>query len=1302
MIQEETKKKRKVVYKNGKRTRINSHLKPEKNTNILKEYMFKSGAREWNNHLDSNMFKIKLASNKYYITNNADVVKLTSVNRNLFETILMDKRPSRFVLDIDAKNIGDVKFSYNDLIVYINDIKNYMVDTYDIPNINIAANIHISHPLKIDNNLHDKVFNSSHIIFNFVIEQMNIYAPELLNAFYDYYYNINGVNHPFKEYTDYKIYKSVGWFRCINQTKASNINLKLKKVIKCPLTNKVVETNNIDKSDFIQVDIDMNNIIKINASKENIKSNKYNDKKASIIDYTYDIVLEMPNNLDVIRNKIKKSKYDIYGTSKWHMLVKNLIYCLYTNEIKNINEILNHPLTELLLKASRVDKYDTDECYKENISIIKRYVANFKIDPAYLYDGVVMIPSNELVLWLEHIIGKKISIIRLVNIKSFNYFIIDNEYCYNINFKELMYKYYKEYNVSGDIKIKEYNGLSYNEIIEDLLKSKRSVSAKIKCEAGYNYNIKLINKVNTDNIIFKKKKIKNLIENNNIEEISKSINYKKHNYVWASVGTGKSKNILETYIKSFLNDDVTENKRMLIIADTISITHKQKQDILNILKDLNISKNVLHYYKEKAKKADDYNFNNKLIFITTYDSYERYIDYNFTHAVLDEIKNINKRLITIQNGNKTHQQKIELLYNFINMMRSVSSSIILDADLDMELYDFLNNIRSDITYYKLTNVVKPHNIMIFNQQETISKILNDIKSKHKIIIATASDTLGRDLESLITKSYKDIKVLYINKNGAFINTIADDFNTKNKIAMNRKELILSNVDAEFVKYDVVFYTPTIQTGLSFNIPDYFYRVYGLLNINTIDTTQTCQFLNRCRNTETNDIFLSMNDYGIHTINYNDFDCFADEYVFNHIKNIANNTQEVIEEEFYDEHQIYKESKDIYNTMLKWNNTKTSIRNRKYLFEACVRLIDWGFNNINISLTSYTLINKTDEKIDFEKKTEEEYNEAVKKTLKYSEYDNYVKSTHLDDDTYISLYSKYKDKTSIDQECQDVIKTTQNQTWGYNADYYNQHKNEIDRRYEENSSTKFEWIKQKKLSYLPLIPSIDLIVNNVDIIKSYDDYKKNTRVEIKEQFGLVVNVYFIDKILRLCGVEFIDLYKLCADCIDVDFYTIIKTKELLDKLYKIIEDKQDIINILLKINRIKISDKANRHQRLSTTIIAIFKYFNVKCKFGKNITNKNKCERDIVVNMPYVRIQVDIDTNKDNAYWNKGLLITNVKDKIKRCMYKRQIRMPLEKEVNFINQISRELNKPNITRLVENKNNDYLRKNNQCLIDFTDF
>lgn len=1308
-------KKRKVVYKNGKRTRINSHLEPVKNVDLLKEYIFKAGTHGWDNHLECNMFKIKLASNKYYITNDADVIKLTSVNRNLFETILLEKRPSRFVLDIDAKNIGDSKFSYNDLIKYIDDIKNYMRTTYELPNINLSANIHVSHPLTINNNLNDAVFNSAHIIFNFAIERMNIYAPDLLNDFFKDYNNINGIEHPFKKYTDYKIYKSVGWFRCLNQTKASNINLKLKKVISCPLTHKVIETKNIDKSDFIQVGVDKKYIIKINASKHTTIQNNYNDVRTSITKYDYNIVFEMPANLEIILNKIKKSKLDIYGTSKWWALQYNILYCLYTNEIKDIIDILNNPLIILFLKASMVGVYDSIEHYNNNIQIIKDSVNNFKIDTSYLYDDIVALPTNELVLWMEHIMGYKIKTLRLVNIKTIKYFIIDNNYCFNINYKELMFHYYKSYMAHGEPKCTLYDNMSTVDIVNDIDKSSRSIFAKLRCESGTNYNIKLINKVNADNIIFKKKRINNLIENNNIEAISKLINYKKHNYVWASVGTGKSKCILEQYIKEFLNDTTTPNKKLIIIADTISITHKQKQDVLNILKELNIPKKELHYYKEKAKKADDYNFNNKSIFITTYDSFEKYIEYKFTHFVLDEIKNINKRFVTIQNGNKTNQQKIELLYNFINMLREAQSSIILDADLDIELYDFLNSIRTDINYYKLTNIIKPHKVTIFNQEEVINKIYDDVRLHNKIIIATASDTLGRDLECDLNRRFKDIKILYINKNGAFINTITDDFNTKNKIAMKRKELILANVDIEFIKYDVVFYTPTVQTGLSFNIPNYFHRTYGLLNINTIDTTQTCQFLNRCRNTMTNDIFLSMNNFGIHTVNYNDFDNFDDSHVFNHIKNLSNNTRENIITEFYDQHEIYNEAKDIYNKLLIWNNSKSQIRNRKYVFHVCVRLIEWGFVDINISITSCSMIvlpndnNNNSKQLLSQKelkaqclKQQAELKLLEMKSVNYSQYDNYVKSTHLNQDTYNSLSVKYKDKTSEDQDCQDVIKTQQNNKWGYNEQYYNQHKVEIDSRYTINIATKFEWDNQCKMSYLPLSKSVDIIINNIKMTGTYDDFKKNTRVEVKKMFSLVVNLFFIDKLFECLGIGFNDLYKLCFDITDSSIFTVEKNNEWLNKLYIIIDKHQNIINILLKINKIKLSDKASPHQRLSTIMVAVCNYFNIKCKFGKQMSNPHKKDRNIQFRMPYARVQIDRNINIDNGFWNGGLLIDDTNNKFKKCMYSREIELPTEREVNCINHISAELNQPNITRQVENKNNDYLRVTNQCLIDFTDF
>lgn len=57
---------------------------------------------------------------------------------------------------------------------------------------------------------------------------------------------------------------------------------------------------------------------------------------------------------------------------------------------------------------------------------------------------------------------------------------------------------------------------------------------------------------------------------------------------------------------------------------------------------------------------------------------------------------------------------------------------------------------------------------------------------------------------------------------------------------------LANPNKEFGKYDGIIYSPSVQSGVSYDIKNVFHRVYGIFSNCTNSSGDACQMLNRIR------------------------------------------------------------------------------------------------------------------------------------------------------------------------------------------------------------------------------------------------------------------------------------------------------------------------------------------------------------------------------------------------------------------------------------------------------------------------
>ena len=206
---------------------------------------------------------------------------------------------------------------------------------------------------------------------------------------------------------------------------------------------------------------------------------------------------------------------------------------------------------------------------------------------------------------------------------------------------------------------------------------------------------------------------------------------------------------------------------------------------------------------------------------------------SFDLVVLDEIEGLLNHLSYSQlNQHKT--------YNYLEKIIKRSSKILaLDGDMNDRSYDFLSGLSDSYQLY-VNNVKSIQKNFIFTH-DNISydkKIQRDLMNGRKIVIVCMSKTASEKYYAL----YKDDYKVCIH----------------NSIEKNRN--VLLNVKVEWSRCDLLIYSPTVESGVDFDVKNYFYKCYCVLSDKSTSHRALCQMINRVRHYESNDILCLLNDH----------------------------------------------------------------------------------------------------------------------------------------------------------------------------------------------------------------------------------------------------------------------------------------------------------------------------------------------------------------------------------------------------------------------------------------------------------
>ena len=300
--------------------------------------------------------------------------------------------------------------------------------------------------------------------------------------------------------------------------------------------------------------------------------------------------------------------------------------------------------------------------------------------------------------------------------------------------------------------------------------------------------------------------------------------------VQSEKGTGKTSNLIESYFKNGL---VTDEMNILFISSRRTFGAKLLGDMSK------------YGFKLYSDFEEQYITHNRII--CQIDSLLR-LDLDKYHIIIvDECESL-ARYMTSQHFTKNNKATM-VINKYQAYLNNASNVYILDADLSDRCVNFYekvmgtseNDMALIVNDYQLYTDYTV-NYMGFN--DWTNQIMNEIEKNKKLVIAMASNTKGKDLRDMIAEKFTTKRILFLNR----------DVSDAEKIS------IVSNVDEQWSKYDVVIYTPSVCMGVSYDRLNHFDAIYAYGCEGSLGAQEFCQMIHRVRHPKNKTIYLTFDRY----------------------------------------------------------------------------------------------------------------------------------------------------------------------------------------------------------------------------------------------------------------------------------------------------------------------------------------------------------------------------------------------------------------------------------------------------------
>ena len=938
-------------------------------------------ATKHNNLMDTHCYYFAYKrETKYYeliLPENIDVIK----NKRFLYEIINSESAIRLPVDIDVDKEDPKPFSLYQVKQMIENFRIYLKEKYDYTH-NFTYNIHISiHPDHVNNTytLYEKNLSSCHIIFDIIVTSSKEAKEVVTNFVYE--------RNVLTDLIDLSVYSYRKKFRTLYQSKeqtkknepvSGNTLYKFEEQI---LSNTFKHNPTITSKDLISIVIPTNTpeeqLLNINNKKillideHKILKNIKIDPPVITLKYeNFNNVFYHIDQIDKVKKYFLKLADDVFNKeSVWYNNVRLIIATLILANI-DWNNILTHELTNYFLNRTTYPNYTLEESNKWSIDYFQKlidkkvlfchYNAKFfdTLTPKeilYIFK-ILNLEQNATILITEKKINKQqnllithgdglsidIILTKIINPK-------DNTH----NFKESLY-ILKHQILLVDFIIKIENKTNVTNLDDDeniidnndanIDDKKNELIEVIYSNNQYQVSLEEIKHIGNKN----KKHCYPVTYITNLKAFDIKVN--ENIYLTAPVGSGKSYHILSKDIKHILKT----NKKIMMITDTRSMADKTYSDVIEILTKLKIDKSIVKLYKDCSEFSKD-----TRILICCYNSIANWKDRFYPDFLLiDEICNVAK---SISSTNLTGAKKDDTRNYFFHLISTCVLKF-YDADVDEFLLQIIKkNYNIPIKIVSLINYVQyNNNIILTTESNNLLEIESCIKSKQKITISSTTGSKKMiELIDVLTEKYPHLNIVFIHKKGAEVNKASLNPDTNDTNGLKFLSILCSNTEL-WKKFDIVIYSPSITTGVSFNDKTYFFKHFHFIDVSTADATQCAQMVNRVRGNLSKTIQISISKNALGTLKkykildtskqrlYN-FEVFNDNVIHNtdielkkitEIELLTTNTNKT-------EYDIINTSHSIQNSIILIEDWAERQKKYRLAYDLFQLLFKYGSTNLSI-------------------------------------------------------------------------------------------------------------------------------------------------------------------------------------------------------------------------------------------------------------------------------------------------------------------------------------------------------------------
>ena len=185
---------------------------------------------------------------------------------------------------------------------------------------------------------------------------------------------------------------------------------------------------------------------------------------------------------------------------------------------------------------------------------------------------------------------------------------------------------------------------------------------------------------------------------------------------------------------------------------------------------------------------------------------------------------------------KNPYETFEILKNII---RNSGKLICLDGDLSNRTYDFIKDFGNSIILRNIVKKDKKHFIFRKNKNKFDELIKHDLEKGLNLCIVSMSSKIAESIFNMYKDKYK-----------CCIHTGNGDDADLEK---------LKDVNSYWKNYQMILYSPTVESGVDFNVEGHINKIYGILSTKSTSQRAFMQMLARCRKVKDNKINILLND-----------------------------------------------------------------------------------------------------------------------------------------------------------------------------------------------------------------------------------------------------------------------------------------------------------------------------------------------------------------------------------------------------------------------------------------------------------